>query len=41
MEERGAARRMSGERAPTMEIASLNTLRIIIEPSPRGLAGSV
>ena len=41
MEERGAARRMSGERAPTMEMASLNTLRIIIEPSPRGLAGSV
>ena len=41
MEERGAARRMSGERAPTMEIASLNTLRIIIEPSLRGLAGSV
>jgi hypothetical protein len=41
MEERGAARRMSGERAPTMEMASLNTLRIILGPSPRGLAGSV
>ena len=41
MEERGAARRMSGERAPTMEMASLNTLRIILGPSPRSLAGSV